>query len=146
MISTTIVGLQRRCLNNNLCCNPIGNNPAKERGQGANTKQEKPKRTTQSSCLLKPGTSRPCSSAAGQAFESILSITVAIGWVVRREDQDRFVIVSYSMTFPRWHWFSIAYPAIPQAESEPVQVPIAIGSAVCHTCVMWCIEGYGKKP
>jgi hypothetical protein len=96
----------------------------------------------QSSCLFKAGTSRPCSSAAGQGFESIFSITVAIGWVVRREDQERFVIVSYSMMFPRWHWLSIAYPAIPQVESEPVQVPIAIGSAVCHTCVIWCVEGY----
>lgn len=99
----------------------------------------------QSSCLLKAGTSRPYSSAAGQGFESILSITVAIGWVVRREDQERFVIVSYSMMFPRWHRLSIAYPAIPQVDSEPVQVPIAIGSAVCQTCVMWCVEGYRKK-
>ena len=99
----------------------------------------------QSSCLLKAGTSRPCSSAAGQGFESIPSITVAIGWVVRREDQERFVIVSYSMMFPRWHLLSIAYPAIPQVDSEPVQVPIATGSAVSHTCVMWCVEGYREK-
>ena len=68
-------------------------------------------------------------------------MTVAIVWVVSRADQERFVMVSYSMMFPMWHRLSIAYPAIPQVESEPVQVPIAIGSAVCHTCVMWCVDG-----
>src|SRR6267154_3749411 len=102
---------------------PIGNSPAKEVREPTRNKKKRI-RTMQSSCLLKAGTSRPCSSAAGQGFESILSITVAIGWVVRREDQERFVIVSYSMMFPRWHRLSIAYPAIPQVESEPVQVPI----------------------
>lgn len=101
--------------------------------------------TTQSSCLVNAGTSRPCSSAAVHGFESMLSMTVAIAWVVRRADHERFVMVSYSMMFPRWHRLSIAYPAIPQVESDPVQVPIAIGSAVCHTCVMWCVDGCGVR-
>ena len=70
------------------------------------------------------------------------SMTVAIWWFVRRTGQERFETVSYSMMFPRWQWLSIAYPAMPQVERVPVQVPIAIGSAVCHTCVMWCVDGY----
>jgi hypothetical protein len=103
-------------------------------------------RTTQSSCLFIAGTSRPCSSAGGHGFESMRSMTVVIWWFVRRTDQERFVTVSYSMIFPRWHWLSIAYPATPQVESEPVQVPIAIGSAVCHTCVMCCVDGCMGTP
>ena len=98
-------------------------------------------RTTQSSCLFIGGTSRPCSSAAGHGFESTWSMTVTIGWFVRRTGQERFVTVSYSMIFPRWHRLSIAYPVTPQVDSEPVQVPIGIGSAVCHTCVMWWVDG-----
>jgi hypothetical protein len=71
-------------------------------GQDSVEEKRKSIRTTQSSsCLFIAGTSSPCSSAAGHGFESICSITVAIGCVVNRTDQERFPTVSYSIMLPR---------------------------------------------
>lgn len=36
----------------------------------------------------------------------------------------------------------MAYPPKAQDERTPLQVPIAIGSALWYTCVMCCVEGF----
>jgi hypothetical protein len=114
--------------------------------------------TTQSSCRFRGGTSRPCSSASGHGCANTLSINCAMACVRTSTAHDKFVTVSYSMIFPKWqlsntqntcvsgipdgkasqaikYRLSIAYPPNAQVENTPLQVPIAIGSAVCQTCV-----------
>jgi hypothetical protein len=65
--------------------------------------------TTQSSCRLRGGTSRPCSSASGHGCANTLSINCAMVCVRMSTDHDKFVTVSYSMIFPKWQLSNTKY-------------------------------------